>query len=58
MELGSGDGELYEQHEDPQQLVNRFDDPSYAAVREQMQTLLRQRPGAVREVLAEPIGMA
>ena len=58
VELGSGEGELYDLQEDPQQLVNRFDDPSYAAVREQMQTLLRQRPGAVREVLAEPIGMA
>lgn len=58
VELGSCEGELYDLQEDPQQLVNRFNDPACASVREQMQTLLRQRPGPVREVLAEPIGMA
>lgn len=58
LELGSGSGELYDLKEDPQQLVNRFDDPDWGDVRTQMQDLLMARPGPVRLVLTEPVGIA
>jgi len=58
LELGSGSGELYDLQEDPQQLVNRFDDPAWGNVRKQMQDLLMARPGPVRVVLTEPVGIA
>lgn len=57
-ELGSGSGELYDLRDDPQQLVNRFDDPAWAAVREEMRGLMLARPGAVLDALPEPVGMA
>ena len=57
-ELGSGAGELYDLVNDPAETVNRFDDPAYAAVRRRMHDLMRERPGAVADRLAEPIGMA
>ena len=58
LELGSGDGELYDLQEDPQQLINRFEDPAWSAVRAQMQALLMARPGSVRLELDEPVGIA
>jgi arylsulfatase A-like enzyme len=58
IELGSGSGELYDLQDDPQQLVNRFDDPAWRSVREQMHALLLARPGPLLDTLAEPVGMA
>ncbi len=58
LELGSGSGELYDLQEDPQQLVNRFEEPAWAEARAQMQALLMARPGPVRVELAEPVGIA
>ena len=57
-ELGSGAGELYDLVNDPLEQVNRFDDPAFAAVRKELEGLMRERPGAVLGKLAEPIGMA
>ena len=57
-ELGSGSGELYDLLNDPQQLVNRFDDPSWLAVRERMHALMLARPGPLLDQLSEPVGMA
>lgn len=57
-ELGSGAGELYDLVNDPDETVNRFDDPAYAAVRKHLHDLMRARPGPLAEALAEPIGMA
>ncbi len=57
-ELESGAGEPYDLVNDPEELVNRFDDPAYAKVRAAVDELMRLRPGAIREPLAEPIGMA
>lgn len=58
LELGSGSGELYDLQKDPQQLVNRFDDPAWGNLRKHMQDLLLARPGPVRAVLTEPVGIA
>jgi hypothetical protein len=43
---------------DPEEMVNRFDDPAYASVRKELHELMRARPGEVLERLPEPIGMA
>jgi arylsulfatase A-like enzyme len=57
-ELESKAGELYDLVNDPEEMINRFDDPAYLSVRRQMEELLHQRPGAIRTDLKEPIGMA
>lgn len=57
-ELGSGAGELYDLVNDPQEMVNRYDDPAFAAVRKELHDMMRARPGAIVDPLPEPIGMA
>lgn len=57
-ELISGAGELYDLQEDPEEMVNRFDDPDHRHVREELYELMRSRPGSMSAQLAEPIGMA
>ena len=57
-ELDSGAGELYDLVNDPEEMVNRFDDPACAAVRRELHELMRARPGDIVDPLSEPIGMA
>ncbi|MBC7781614.1 MAG: sulfatase-like hydrolase/transferase [Proteobacteria bacterium] len=57
-ELESGAGELYDLAHDPGEMVNRFGDPSYKGVQDELEQLMRARPGPVCERLATPIGMA
>ncbi len=57
-ELASGAGELYDLADDPGEMHNRFDDPGCRRVRNELEALMRARPGAVRDDLPEPIGMA
>jgi arylsulfatase A-like enzyme len=57
LELVSGAGELYDLREDPQEMVNRFDDPAYAAARREMTDMIRSRPDDARPPVA-PVGMA
>jgi arylsulfatase A-like enzyme len=57
-ELESGAGELYDLANDPGEMQNLFDDAGYAKVRAELEGMMRERPGKVRENLAEPIGMA
>lgn len=57
-ELESGAGELYDLVNDPNEMRNLFDDPSYSGLKTQFEELLRARPGNYREDLPEPIGMA
>jgi arylsulfatase A-like enzyme len=57
-ELESGAGELYDLVNDPEEMVNRFDDPACAAVRKELHDMMRARPGEIAQPLAEPIGMA
>ena len=58
VELGSGSGELYDLHDDPHQMVNRFDDPAWKSIRDEMHGRVLARPGAVRELRTDPVGMA
>ena len=57
-ELGSGAGELYDLRNDPGEMHNRFDDPGYRGLRDELEQMMRARPGEIRDPLPEPIGMA
>lgn len=57
-ELESGAGELYDLVNDPEEMVDRFNDPAYAGVRKELHDMMRARPGEIAQPLAEPIGMA
>lgn len=57
-ELTSGAGELYDLENDPDELTNLFDDPGHAAVRAELEALMRARPGGVMDPLPEPVGMS
>ena len=57
-ELDSGAGELYDLVNDPEEMVNRFDDPAYQAVRRELEEMMRARPGRIVDPLPDPIGMA
>lgn len=57
-ELDSGAGELYDLVNDPEEMVNRYDDPAYARLRAELHDMMRARPGEIADPLPEPIGMA
>src|SRR5688572_2428906 len=57
-ELGSGAGELYDLANDPEEMMNRFDDPGYKGVRDKLEQMMRARPGPIRDKLPEPIAMS
>ena len=57
-ELDSGAGELYDLVHDPEEMVNRFDDPGYGKIRKELEDMMRARPGKILAQLPEPIGMA
>ncbi|MBI3938681.1 MAG: sulfatase-like hydrolase/transferase [Betaproteobacteria bacterium] len=57
-ELESGAGELYDLQNDPGEMTNLFDDPGYRRVRNELEAMMRARPGRMRDDLAEPIGIA
>ncbi|MEO6596707.1 MAG: sulfatase/phosphatase domain-containing protein, partial [Planctomycetota bacterium] len=57
LELDSGAGELYDLVEDPQEMVNRFDDQSYAAVRRELSDMIASRPADAVAPLPQ-VGMA
>jgi arylsulfatase A-like enzyme len=58
LELGSGAGELYDLHDDPHEMLNRFDDPSYRSLRDELTQRLMSRPDDMRQPLAQPVGPA
>jgi arylsulfatase A-like enzyme len=57
-ELDSGVGELYDLVHDPEEMVNRFDDPGYGKIRKELEEMMRARPGKILAQLPEPVGMA
>lgn len=58
VELGSGAGELYDLSNDPQEMVNRYDDPAYAAIRKEMHDMIASRPNDQMEPVPQQVGMA
>jgi len=57
-ELDSGAGELYDLVHDPEEMVNRFNDPGYGKIRKELEDMMRARPGKILAQLPEPVGMA
>jgi arylsulfatase A-like enzyme len=57
VELGSGDGELYDLQEDPHEMENRFSDPACKAVIAEMEEIRRTRPDDEREPRLPIVGM-
>ena len=57
-ELDSGAGELYDLVNDPGEMQNVYNDPGYASVQKELHDMMLERPGRIRDNLAEPIGMA
>lgn len=53
VDLLSGEGELYDFGEDPQEIHNLWDDPSAAGLKQEMMDRVQQRPGSVIEHLPE-----
>ncbi len=43
----SGEGELYDLSEDPDEMVNRFSDPAKASLRRELEDMIAERPGSV-----------
>ncbi|MBL8330913.1 MAG: sulfatase-like hydrolase/transferase [Rubrivivax sp.] len=58
LELSSGAGELYDLREDPEEMVNRFDDPGCRGLREELLDRLHSRPDDILDPLPLPIGSA
>lgn len=44
MDLASGAGELYDLHDDPHEMDNRFNDAALASVRRELQDMIASRP--------------
>lgn len=58
LEESSGAGELYDLREDPNEMINRFDDQSYVAVRQELTAMIRARPDDARVQRLTAVGMA
>ncbi len=53
LELISGEGELYNLLDDPDEMVNRFNDPGAAALKKELTDMIRARPGSIMEEMPE-----
>ena len=53
----SGAGELYVLSEDPDELVNQFDNPDYAELKAELMAMIKSRPEDRREIQKQ-VGMA
>ncbi len=57
-ELNSGAGELYDLQEDPNEMVNRFDDPAFKQILSELEQMMRSRPGPMLEKMPERSGLS
>lgn len=58
IDLLSGAGELYDLGNDPHEMTDRFDDPAYAGIRDDLVRMIHSRPQDVLEPALEQVGMA
>lgn len=58
LERYSGAGEMYCLDDDPHEMHNRFDDPAFKGVRDELMDMLESRPKDIMDPLPEPIGAA
>jgi hypothetical protein len=57
IEMTSGEGELYDLHDDPHEMRNLWRDPAHTIERRRLEDLLRARPGKTRANFSEPVGI-
>ena len=53
LELISGEGEMYDLAEDPDEMVNQFNDPGKASLQKELSDMIQARPGDFLEDLPE-----
>jgi arylsulfatase A-like enzyme len=58
VEQSTGAGELYDLVNDPAEMDNRFDDPGYAKVRNELEAMIAARPDDARRERQPAVGMA
>lgn len=58
LEMKSASGELYDLHEDPHELVDRFADPAYASVRKELTDMAMSSRSAVEPTQLPVVGTA
>jgi len=58
LELLSGTGELYDLAQDPDEMVNLFEDGAGSGLRKELTDMIHARPGTICEDIDEPVGMA
>mgnify|MGYP003642917460 CR=1 FL=1 len=58
LELATGAGEMYDLRDDPHEMVNRFDDPAWRGLRDDLTHRLMERPDDIRHPLTAPVGPA
>ena len=58
VERESGVGELYNLAEDPYEMDNRFDDPGCRALQNELEGMIKDRPGEELTSFDAPVGMA
>jgi arylsulfatase A-like enzyme len=56
-ELNSGAGELYDLEVDPDEMNNLFDDPAHKNLRDELERMMRCRPGPVLPEFPAPSGL-
>lgn len=57
-EFGSSEGELYDLKNDPHECENRFNDPAFRGLREELMDRLLSRPNDIRTTFEAPVGPA
>lgn len=48
-ELESGDGEIYDLHDDPHEMINLYNDPNHQRIKNELRDMMLERPGSVLE---------
>lgn len=58
LELGCGEGELYDLANDPHECINRYHDPAYRGLRDELTQRAMARPDDMMDPLPAPVGPA
>ena len=58
LDLRSGAGELYDLSQDPDEMINRFNDPGAKLVQQELTDMIHARPDDARSVPSIQVGAA
>ena len=56
-ELESGDGEMYDLHEDPFEMNNLYNDLGYKKIKRELREMMLERPGDVLDTELPRVGV-